>query len=84
MDNQVKPTRMGSFEALMGTVRDTLIVGMMEQRLENKNKHINEPESRIRFKKPSEALGFIYEEIPTFDVEYAKELGYIFQTQLIL
>lgn len=75
MDNQVKPTRVGSFEALMGSVRDTLLVGMMEQRIENKNKDTPQPRSSLRFKKPSEMLGFIYEEIPTFDVEYAKELG---------
>jgi len=40
MDNQVKPTRIGSLEALMGSVRDTLLNGMIEQRNENKNKII--------------------------------------------
>ena len=75
MDNQVKPTRIGTFEALMGTVRDTLLSGMIEQRYENKNKDHQEPKQLLRFKKPSETLGFIYEEIPTFDVEYARELG---------
>ncbi len=75
MDNQVKPTRMGSFEALMGTVHDTLLVGMNEQRMENKNKGIHEPRQLLQLKKPSQALGFIYEEIPTFDVEYARQFG---------
>jgi hypothetical protein len=75
MDNQVKPIRIGSFEALMGTVRDTLLNGMIEQRNENKSRDYHEPKQRLRFKKPSETLGFIYEEIPTFDVEYARELG---------
>lgn len=75
MDNHVKPTRVGSFEALMGTVRDALLAGMIEQRNENKNKDHNEPKQRLRFKKPSETLGFIYEEIPSFDVEYVRELG---------
>jgi hypothetical protein len=75
MDNQVKPTRIGSLEALMGSVRDTLLNGMIEQRNENKHKDYHEPRQSLRFKKPSEMLGFIYEEIPTFDVEYARELG---------
>ena len=75
MDNQVKPTRTGTFEALMGTVRDTLLNGMIEQRYENKSKEHNEPKQLLRFKRPNETLGFIYEEIPTFDVEYARELG---------
>ena len=75
MDNQVKPTRTGSFEALMGTVRDTLLNGMIEQRNENAHRNPHEPKQRLRFKKPSETLGFIYEEIPTFDVEYAREYG---------
>jgi hypothetical protein len=75
MDNQVKPTRVGSLEALMGSVKDTILVGMKEQRMENKNNNTNEPRQVLRFKKPSETLGFIYEEIPTFDVEYAKEFG---------
>jgi hypothetical protein len=75
MDNQVKPTRIGSLEALMGTVRDTILVGMIEQRKENQNPNSHQPKQVLRFKKPSETLGFIYEEIPTFDVEYARELG---------
>jgi hypothetical protein len=75
MDNQVKPTRIGSFEALMGTVRDTILIGMIEQRKENQNPNSHQPKQVLRFKKPSETLGFIYEEIPTFDVEYARELG---------
>jgi hypothetical protein len=75
MDNQVKPTRIGSLEALMGTVRDTILIGMIEQRKENQNPNSHQPKQLLRFKKPSETLGFIYEEIPTFDVEYARELG---------
>ncbi|CAF1183416.1 unnamed protein product [Adineta steineri] len=75
MDNQNKPTRTGSLEALMGSLRDTLLIGMSEQRLENQNQTNNEPKSSLRLKKPNEALGFVYEEIPTFDVEYAKEFG---------
>jgi hypothetical protein len=75
LDNKIKPTRMGSFEALMGTVRDTLLIGMTEQRVENKNKNNDEQKQLLRFKKPSETLGFIYEEIPMFDIEYAKEFG---------
>lgn len=75
MDNPVKPTRPGSFEALMGTVRDTLLMGMAEQRNENVKKDHHEPRLSLRYKKPSETLGFIYEEIPTFDVDYAKEFG---------
>ncbi len=66
---------MGSFEALMGTVRDTLLIGMTEQRVENKTKNNDESKQLLRFKKPSETLGFIYEEIPMFDIEYAKEFG---------
>jgi len=66
---------MGSFEALMGTVRDTLLIGMTEQRIENKTKNNDESKQLLRFKKPSETLGFIYEEIPMFDIEYAKEFG---------
>lgn len=72
MDNSARPTRLGGLEALFGSVRDTLLLGMMEQRIENKN---NEPRQTLRFKKPSETLGFMYEEIPKFDVQYAKELG---------
>lgn len=76
MDNPVKPTRTGSFEALMGSVCDTLLAGMMEQRIENKNNRDSfQPKNVLRFKKPSETLGFAFEEIPTFDVEYAKEFG---------
>lgn len=75
MDNSVKPTRPGGFEALMGTVRDTLLMGMAEQRNENVKKDHQERRLSLRYKKPSETLGFIYEEIPTFDVDYAKELG---------
>jgi hypothetical protein len=75
LDNKIKPTRMGSFEALMGTVRDTLLIGMTEQRVENKTKNNDESKQLLRFKKPSETLGFIYEEIPMFDIEYAKEFG---------
>ena len=75
MDNQVRPTRSGGLEALMSKVHDGFLIGMAEQRIENKNKNPNTPRSSLRFKKPSEMLGFIYEEIPTFDVEYAKEFG---------
>lgn len=75
MDNAVKPKRPGSFEALMGTVRDTLLIGMSEQRNDDVKKDNHESRLSLRFKKPSETLGFIYEEIPTFDVEYAKEFG---------
>jgi len=75
MDNQVKPTRTGSFEALMGSVRDTLLIGMKEQRIENANKKNDEPRQVVRLKKPNETLGFIYEKIPTFDIEYAREFG---------
>ncbi len=76
MDNQVKPTRTGLFEAIVGTVQDTLLLGMLEQRIENKNNNDNnQPKQLLRLKKPNQALGFIYEEIPMFDVEYAKEFG---------
>jgi hypothetical protein len=76
MDNQVKPTRTGLFEAMMGTVQDTLLLGMLEQRIENKNNNDNnQPKQLLRLKKPRQSLGFIYEEIPMFDVEYAKEFG---------
>jgi hypothetical protein len=75
MDNQVRPTRPGGLEALMNTIQDRFLMGMVEQRIENKNKNTNTPRLSLRLKKPSEMLGFIYEEIPTFDVEYAREVG---------
>ncbi|CAF1179343.1 unnamed protein product, partial [Adineta ricciae] len=75
MDNPVRPTRSGSLEALMGSVRDSLLVGMTEQRAENKRRPSFEAKDLCKLKKPNEALGFLYEEIPTFDVAYAKEFG---------
>ncbi|CAF3177043.1 unnamed protein product [Rotaria sp. Silwood2] len=76
MDNPVRPIRTGSLEALMGGLHDTFLACMMEQRIENKQNNNNyESRSFLRLKKPNEALGFIYEEIPKFDVEYAKEFG---------
>ncbi len=57
------------------SVRDTLLIGMKEQRIENANKKDDEPRQVVRLKKPNEKLGFIYEQIPTFDIEYAKEFG---------
>lgn len=73
MDNPVKPKRVGSFEALMGSVQDAMLLGMSQQR----NEHPTSEQSRdyVRFKKPSDTLGFIYEEIPRFDVDYAREFG---------
>ena len=75
MDNPVRPTRSGSLEALMGSVRDSLLVGMIEQRAENKRRPSFDAKDLCKLKKPNEALGFLYEEIPTFDVAYAKEFG---------
>ncbi|CAF3753761.1 unnamed protein product [Rotaria sp. Silwood1] len=75
MDNQIRPTRTGGLEALMGGLHDTFLACMMEQRIENKNNNTYESRSLLRLKKPNETLGFIYEEIPKFDVEYAKEFG---------
>ncbi|UJR22875.1 hypothetical protein I4U23_025904 [Adineta vaga] len=75
MDNPIKPTRSGSFEALMGSVRDTLLLGMTELRAKNQTNSLYEPKERLRLRRPNETLGFVYEEIPKFDVEYAKEFG---------
>lgn len=75
MDNPVRPTRHGSFEALMGTVQDTLLFGMSEQRNQNQNRASFQQKDVLKFKKPSETLGFAFEEVPRFDVQYAKEFG---------
>jgi hypothetical protein len=75
MDNKVRPTRIGPFEALIGTVQDTFLLGMNQQQTDHNNKNDNQPKQLLRFKKPIETLGFIYEEVPTFDTEYAREFG---------
>ncbi|CAF1162357.1 unnamed protein product [Rotaria sordida] len=77
MDNPVRPTRPGGgVEALMGGLHDTLLACMVEQRIENKiNNNTIESRPLLRLKKPNEALGFIYEEIPKFDIEYARQFG---------
>ena len=73
MDNPVKPKRRGSFEAWRGTVQDAMPLARSQQR--NENPTAVQDKDRVKFKKPSETLGFAYEEIPTFDVGYARELG---------
>ncbi|CAF5095051.1 unnamed protein product, partial [Rotaria socialis] len=59
----------------MGGIHDTMLACMLEQKNENNNSNTNESRSNLRIRKANEALGFMYEEIPTFDVEYAKEYG---------
>ncbi|CAF3389825.1 unnamed protein product [Rotaria socialis] len=75
MDNPIPPKRTGSLEALMGGIHDTMLACMLEQKNENNNSNTIESRSNLRIRKANEALGFMYEEIPTFDVEYAKEYG---------
>ncbi|CAF2212729.1 unnamed protein product [Rotaria magnacalcarata] len=75
MDNPIPPKRSGSLEALMGGIHDAMLSCMLEQRNESDNSNTIESRSSLRMRKPNETLGFIYEEIPTFDVEYAKEYG---------
>lgn len=79
MDNPIRPTRTGGLEALMGGLHDTLLACMIEQRVENKKNDVPvlEPRPSLRIRKPNEALGFIYEEIPKFDVQLAREYGYV-------
>ncbi|CAF5116589.1 unnamed protein product, partial [Rotaria socialis] len=59
----------------MGGIHDTMLACMLEQKNENNNSNTIESRSNLRIRKANEALGFMYEEIPTFDVEYAKEYG---------
>ncbi|CAF0723055.1 unnamed protein product [Rotaria sp. Silwood1] len=76
MDNQVKPTRVGPLESLLGTVRDTFLLGMTQQIDQHDKKHKDEkPKLVLKFRKPIETLGLGYKEISTFDTENAKEFG---------
>ncbi|CAF0818311.1 unnamed protein product [Rotaria sordida] len=76
MDNQIKPTRVGSLESFLGTARDTFLIGMTQQIDQNdkKTKH-EKPKLVLKFRKPIETLGLGYKEISTFDTENAKEFG---------
>lgn len=75
IDNPVKVTRPGSLEALMGTIRDKMLVGMSQQKEQNGENNSRVPRPLLRLKKPLESLGFIYEEVPTFDMDFAREYG---------
>jgi hypothetical protein len=77
MDNQVKPTRVGPLESLLGNVRDTFLAGMTQQIDQNdsKNKKSDEPKKVLRFNQPIETLGHGFKEISTYDTDNAKEFG---------
>ena len=75
IDNPVKVTRPGSLEALMGTLRDKMLVGMSQQKEQNSRDASRLPRPLLRLKKPLESFGFIYEEVPTFDMDFAREYG---------
>ena len=78
IDNQVKPTRVGTLESLVGNVRDAFLVGMTQQADGDEKKKKKKEESKklvLKFKKPIETLGLGFKEISTFDTENAKEFG---------
>ncbi|CAF2869149.1 unnamed protein product [Rotaria sp. Silwood2] len=76
MDNQVKPTHVGPLESLLGTVRDTFLLGMAQQIDQRHEKHKDEkPKLVLKFRKPIETLCLGFKEISTFDTENAKEFG---------
>ena len=75
MDNPAKVTRPGSLEALMGTVRDRMLTGMSQQQEQNNRNGDRSARPLLRLKRPLESVGFIYEEVPTFDMNFAREYG---------
>lgn len=76
MDNQIKPTRVGAMESLVGNMRDTFLVSMTQQIDQHeKTKKNNEQKLVLKFKKPIETLGLGYKEISTYDTENSKEFG---------
>jgi len=76
MDNQIKPTRVRPLESLLGSVRDTFLIGMTQEIEQSDKKNKDEkPKLVLKFKKPIETLGLGYKEISTFDTENAKEFG---------
>ena len=77
MDNQVKPTRIGTLESLVGNMRDAFLVGMMEEKEQAGKKKPKSDEKKLvlKFRKPIETLGLGFKEISTFDTENSKEFG---------
>ena len=76
MDNQIKPTRVGAMESLLGNMRDTFLISMTQQIDQHeKTKKNNEQKLVLKFKKPIETLGLGYKEISTYDTENSKEFG---------
>lgn len=61
----------------MGTVKDRFLLGMLEQKEERERRHeaSSDRRSLLRYRNPIETLGFVYDEVPMFDVNYAKEYG---------
>ncbi|CAF3682430.1 unnamed protein product [Rotaria socialis] len=72
MDNQVKPTRIGTLESLISNARDAFLVGMAQQ-----VDQLDEEKSKtpLKFKNPMETLGVGHKEMSTFDAENAKKIG---------
>lgn len=76
IDNQVKPTRVRPIESLLGSVRDTFLIGMTQQIDQHDTKQKEEkPKLVLKFKKPIETLGLGFKEISTYDTENSKEYG---------
>jgi len=75
MDNQIKPTRVGPLESLMGNVRDTFLIGMTQNIDQTDKKKEEKPKLVLKFKKPIETLGLGFKEISTYDTENSKEFG---------
>jgi hypothetical protein len=75
MDNQIKPTRVGPLESLMGNVRDTFLIGMTQDIDQTDKKKEEKPKLVLKFKKPIETLGLGFKEISTYDTENSKEFG---------
>ena len=82
MDNPVRSTHTGSLETSIGYVHDASHAFMTEQQIKNKNNNTNRSRQLLRSKHPSNALGFIYEEVPMFDVKHAHELGQVFMKKI--
>ena len=75
IDNQIKPTRVGPLESLIGNVRDTFLVGMTQDIDQTDKKKEEKPKLVLKFKKPIETLGLGFKEISTYDTENSKEYG---------
>jgi hypothetical protein len=78
IDNPVKASRAGSLEALVCTVRDTLLIGMSHDRhhLINHGSH-RCCEQQLRFSKPLETIGLIDHQWTTFNIDYTRKYGYV-------